>query len=322
MSKRRISKQQSVRIEKQQQYYRQLTELERDDITFDGLVITRHSQHAYIEDARGTSIRCAIRPTIDSLVAGDRVIWQAEGENQGVIISRYPRQSFLGRPDQRGQIKVVAANITHILIVIAPRPEVSWMLLDSYLVMAEHLNIHASIIVNKTDLACQDLRHTLLHIYEPLGYPLIFTNREEDNKTLLNAFTQQVAVLVGQSGVGKSSLIARLLPHLDINTGAISEQSQLGRHTTSNSQLYHLPNRGALIDSPGVREFGLWHMPIAQIAQGFREFRPYLNQCKFRNCTHHNGPGCAIQNAVKNKLVAYQRYENYVKISSLFGKTL
>lgn len=321
MSKRRLSKQQTIRIEKQHQHYRQLTETERDDGTADGLVITRHSRHAHIEDSHGTPIHCSIRPSIDSLVAGDRVVWQAEDPGVGVILSRYPRQSTLGRPEQNGKIKAIAANMSQLIIVVSPKPEISWMLLDSYLVMAETLHLTAVIILNKNDLPCDDLKHILLQIYEPLGYPLLFTSvHDEHHKPLQNILHDKVSVFVGQSGVGKSSLLAQLLPdEPNIRTAAISAQSQFGCHTTSNSRLYHLSTGGDLIDSPGVREFGLWHMPADKIAAGYREFRPYMTHCKFRNCQHReNDPGCAILDAVKNKLIAYQRYENYVKITQQF----
>jgi ribosome biogenesis GTPase / thiamine phosphate phosphatase len=317
MSKRRINQQQAKRIEKQQWHHRQPSEIERDDTTSDGLVITRYSRHAHVEDSKGSSVHCAIRPNIDSLVAGDRVVWQAEGKNQGIIISRYPRETVLGRPDNKGHLRPIAANISQIMIVVAAKPEISWELLDSYLVMAEYLKLHPYIILNKVDLPCDDIRQALLKHYEPLGYPMLFTSQNaSDQKLLQNSLNNQVSVFVGQSGVGKSSLILGILPHESarIQTGDISAHSELGCHTTSNSHYYHLPSGGAIIDSPGVRELSLWHMSGPELAKGYREFKPYLTQCKFRNCTHYDTPGCAITNAVKNKLISLKRYENYVKM--------
>jgi ribosome biogenesis GTPase / thiamine phosphate phosphatase len=316
MSKRRISKQQQHRIEKKHQMYRQQEE-NQDDILSDGLVLSRFSKHAHVEDKDGNTIHCSIRPSIDSLVAGDRVVWQAEGEHQGSIVSRHNRQSILGRPDINGNIKPIAANITQIIIVIAPLPEISWSLLDSYLVMAEHLKIHPYILLNKTDLGCDDIEKTLYKYYEPLGYPILLTNKTvEEDKALQKSLNNQINVLVGQSGVGKSSIIAKILPNESarISTGNISEHSNLGCHTTSNSKFYHLPNGGALIDSPGIRELSLWNMNASEIAKGYREFKQYIQQCKFRNCTHIDTPGCAIINAVKNKVIHQKRYENYVKM--------
>ena len=184
------------------------------------------------------------------MVAGDRIIWQPEGEHQGVVVSLYPRGSILARPTLAGLKKPVAANITQLIIVMATKPEISWPLLDSYLIMAETLHLHAVILLNKTDLPCDKLKSELLKDYEPLGYPIIMTNQNEPDgyELLKKALNHQISVFVGQSGVGKSSLISRILPHeLNISTGEISEGSELGKHTTSNSRYYHLPSGGALI---------------------------------------------------------------------------
>lgn len=316
MKNRRISKQQQNRIEKKQQSLRQ-KDIFHDDSLCTGLVIMRHSKHAYIENEKGIIINCSIRPNIDSVVAGDRVIWQEDGCQHGVIVSREPRKSILGRPDTHGKIKPIAANITQILIIIAPLPIISWSLLDSYLVMAEFLNIPPYIILNKTDLECEQAQAELLKNYEPLGYPILFTNKKViDDKSLKKILHNQTSVLVGQSGVGKSSLIAKILPQEveTIRTGEISSANQTGCHTTSNSRLYHLPSGGAIIDSPGIRELSLWSMPNNQIASGYREFKPYITQCKFRNCSHKDTPGCAIINAVKNKIINLNRYQNYLKM--------
>jgi ribosome biogenesis GTPase len=317
MTKRRVTKKQLHRIENIQSGYRQKDDSSEKDILNDGLVICRFSKHAHVEDVNGKLIHCAIRPNIDSIVAGDKVVWQEEGESQGIIISRYQRQSVLGRPDNHNQIKPIAANITQIIIVIAPIPEISWSLLDSYIVMAEYLKIHPYILLNKTDLECDNIQKELLKYYEPLGYPILFNNnKNKDNKSLGKLFNNQVSVLVGQSGVGKSSIIASILPNQSSNiaTQSVSSQSGFGCHTTSNSKYYHLPHGGAIIDSPGIRELKLWNMPKHDIALGYREFRQYISQCKFRNCTHIDTPGCAVSNAIKNKQIYIKRYENYVKM--------
>lgn len=291
-----------------------------DDKTLqEGLVITRHTRYALVEENRGQIIRCAIRPHIETLVAGDHVVWQEEGLGQGVILNVLPRQTVLGRPDANGKLKPIAANITQMMIVIAPAPTVSWLLLDSYLVMAETLQLQPYIILNKADLDVARIQQYVLQHYEPLGYPVLSTSITSQNLTALQkTLRQQTSVFVGQSGVGKSSLIMHILPQEAdrIKTGPVSQQSQLGCHTTSNSYLYHIPSGGDLIDSPGVREFALWTMPQASVAAGFREFKPYTSQCKFRNCTHQNTPHCAIMEAVKSQQISLKRYENYVKIIS------
>lgn len=311
MSKRRINQQQTRRIEKKQAEV-------RDETHSEGLVIRRFGSHAIIESTEKNQIYCSIRPSIDSLVAGDKIIWQSEGKDQGVIISRYPRQSVLGRPDKQGQIRPVAANLDQIMIVIAAKPEVSWPLLDSYLIVAEYLDLEACIVLNKADLPCEDVKKRLVEQYESLAYPFILTRHDDkkSEKNLQKRLQDRTSVFVGQSGVGKSSLISRLLPHIEgIQTGSISLRHDLGKHTTSHSSFYHLPSGGALIDSPGVREFGLWHMPLADIAQGYREFQPYLSQCKFRNCRHYDTPSCALFAAVEKGLLSQDRYHNFVNLA-------
>lgn len=315
MTKRRINKQQAARIQKIQENYRQKTEQVLEQ-TEEGLVLTRFRRHAEIETPLKQHITCSIRPNIDSLVAGDRVVWQAQGEKQGVVVSRYPRQSVLGRPDKRGEIKPIAANITQVIVVVAPKPELTWPLLDSYLVMAEHLTLPICIVLNKIDLACEPLIQELYDCYQPLGYSILKTSKHhsETYTQLKQALNNQTSIFVGQSGVGKSSLIASLLPHEIIEVAEISEIAELGRHTTSNSRLYHLPSGGALIDSPGVREFGLWNMTASEITRGYREFKPLVVQCKFRNCNHQNTPGCAIIAALHHGSLAQKRYDNFIKL--------
>ena len=321
MSKRRINKQQSARIEKIQQTYQEIKKTNPTDFA-DGLVITRFSRHVELEDDTGSIIRCAIRPNLDILVAGDRVIWQKQGNDQGVVVNIHPRTSILARPNRSGIKKPVAANITQMIIVIAAKPEISWPLLDSYLIMAEILDLHAIILLNKTDLACDALKQQLVTIYQPLKYPLLFCtkNSVEHYEHLKKCLNHQISVFVGQSGVGKSSLIAGILPHeQNIATNEISENSELGRHTTSNSRYYHLPSGGALIDSPGVREFSLWEIDPSMIAQGYREFKPYLSQCKFRNCTHIATPHCGIIGALQDGFISSLRYENFIKLCIQFN---
>jgi ribosome biogenesis GTPase / thiamine phosphate phosphatase len=322
MSKRRINKQQSARIEKIQASYRQKTHGDNSSPLADGLVLTRFSRHAEIENSKGKRIHCSIRPNIDSLVAGDRIIWQNEGEAQGVVVSRYPRQTMLGRPDKHGKFRPIAANITQVIVVVAVKPELTWPLLDSYLVMAEYLGLQVCIVLNKVDIPSASIQQELLALYQPLGYPVLFTSTldNQGNELLKQALNNHTSVFVGQSGVGKSSLIAKILPHENnIQTAKITRGSELGRHTTAYSRLYHLACGGALIDSPGVREFGLWHMQAKEIIKGYREFNPLISQCKFRNCNHNDSPGCAIVAAVNEGKLARKRYDNFIKLTKQFA---
>lgn len=323
MSKRRITDQQTSRIQKKQARYHEQVGLPSHGDLVDGLVITRFGRHALIEDTQGQEIHCSIRPALSSLVAGDRVIWQPEGKTQGVVLSIYPRQSILNRPDARGVLKPIAANITQIMITLAPVPAISWILLDSYLVMAETLHIKACIVLNKIDLPCETIKEKLIQDYASLGYKVLFTSiqmRRDARDDLLQTLNHETSVFVGQSGVGKSSIISAILPHMDISTGAISDFSNLGRHTTSNSRLYRIAGDGHLIDSPGIRELGLWAISERTIAEGFCEFRPFLQQCQFRNCKHANTVGCAIIQATQSGKIKPSRYDNYLKLVEKFSR--
>ncbi|WP_131783099.1 ribosome small subunit-dependent GTPase A [Legionella gresilensis] len=316
MGKRRLNKQQTARVQRIQASYQQpSTDSSNHE---DGLVISRFSRHAEVEDNNGKRFHCSIRPNIDSLVAGDRVVWQPTGVDQGVVLSRYPRKTILTRNDKRDEHKPIAANISQVFIVVAPKPAISWMLLDSYLVMAENLQLQVQIVLNKVDLPCLSLQQELINYYQPLGYNLLFTSKEDLNSYLIlqQALRDQVNVFVGQSGVGKSSLIEKILPHEKIQVAAISELSELGCHTTSNSRFYHLPQGGALIDSPGVRDFSLSNISSAEAIYGFREFRDLASHCKFRNCNHRDNPGCALIDAVKHGHASSRRYENLLKIKA------
>lgn len=321
MSKRRITHQQTARIEKKQARFRD-SATEHEQQLLEGLVITRFSRQALIEDADGLLVSCGIRQGIDSLVAGDKVVWHQQARSkQGIIVSRLERSSVLARPDKRHDMRPVAANISQIFIVLASKPEISWSLLDSYLVMAEHLKLDAIIVLNKIDLATDALIGHLQSNYQALGYPIIYTSVHNLDKmqALSSQLKGQSSVFVGQSGVGKSSIIASILPEVTgIQTGAISEKSELGCHTTSNARLYHLKEGGAVIDSPGVREFGLWHMSEYDIAWGYREFRPHISLCKYRNCKHINTPGCAILEAVSQGIIQNNRYQNFLLLVEQF----
>lgn len=322
MSKRRITTQQSMRIQKKQKDHQE-QDLTKNGAIYDGLVITRFGRHAEIENNAQIRIHCAIRPNLAPLVAGDRIVWQEEAPKQGVILSIYPRQSVLARLDDRGQLKPIAANMTQVCIVVTEEPALSRSLLDSYIIMAESLKLQPVIIINKIDLVSSALCAEIKSTYEPLGYPVLVTGTHyrEGDERLAQQLNQQVSIFVGQSGVGKSSIISRLLPlETSILTGAISENTLLGRHTTSSSTFYHIPTGGALIDSPGVREFSLANMDMQDVAHGYIEFRPFINQCKFRNCSHMNTPHCAVSDAVNNGVILRQRYENYVNISQRFIK--
>jgi ribosome biogenesis GTPase / thiamine phosphate phosphatase len=320
---RRVRNNQKKRLTKDEQ-------VEWDDTMLggvqNGLVISRFGQHADIEDLDTQGIhRCNLRRNIESLVSGDKVLWRAGLETMagisGVVEAVKPRSTILTRPDYYDGLKPVAANVDQMVIVSSVLPELSLNIIDRYLIAAETLGISPLLVLNKVDLLNQEqLNHyrKSMAIYTKLGYSTLFVSKETG--VGIDEFEQylrdKVNVFVGQSGVGKSSLVNALLPQLEtkIEEGEVSENSGLGQHTTTAARLYHFPSGGDLIDSPGVREFGLWHLEAEDITQAFVEFKPYLGGCKFRDCKHGDDPGCLIREAVERGDIDLVRFENYHRI--------
>jgi ribosome biogenesis GTPase / thiamine phosphate phosphatase len=315
MAKRKLTHQQQRRIRAARERKHQLPEGELGESRV-GVVIARFGQRALVEDSDGERRQCVMRANIDSLVAGDAVIWRPS-EETGVIESRDERRSELSRPDSRGNLRPVAANIDLMFIVFAPKPEPHGNLIDRYLVAAENAGMEAVLVLNKRDLLTHnDPVLALAESYTALGYTLIKTDKETDpHADLIRPVAQdRTLVLVGQSGVGKSSLINRLIPDLDIRVGALSEAIDKGRHTTTAAELYHLPSGGDLIDSPGIREFHLHHLPADEVAHGFKEFSEYLGHCRFRDCQHDHEVGCAILEALEKGAITEARFNSYRSI--------
>lgn len=296
-----------------------------------------------------TVIRCSIRQNLGSLVCGDHVVWQAlvqhptvqhsavqpsatpepsDKQNsfcpvQGVVTAVETRQSILARPDFSGNMKAIAANIDQMLIVTSPVPEFNEGLIDRYLVAAELTHITPVLILNKIDTldtTARDVFAARITTYKKIGYQVIYTSaRTQDGLgTLYQQLEEKTSVFVGQSGVGKSSLINALLPDINIKVAEVSDSTNKGRHTTSVSRLYHLKNKklkdARLIDSPGVREFGLWDINKKDVIHGFRDLQQYTGHCKFRDCNHLREPGCGLLSAIQKGLISQQRLDSYHRI--------
>lgn len=326
MAKNKLSQNQKRRVAAKHQ---QRLETRQDDnlsnfsLPREGVVVSRYGKSADVEDDTGLIYRCSIRRTLPSLVTGDKVIWREslESNTNGIIEAVHPRHSELVRPDFYDGVKPVAANVDQIVIISAVLPELSLNIIDRYLVTCEATNIHPIIVLNKIDLLNPDQRVEIekqLSIYRDIGYQLLFVScqNQQGLAPLQDALQGKVSILVGQSGVGKSSIINLLLPEQAQSalTGDISELSGLGQHTTTSTRLYHLPNGGDIIDSPGIREFGLWHLEPEQVIHGFIEFGDYLGGCQFRDCNHLNTPGCLLQKAVQEGKIAPSRLDNYHRI--------
>ncbi len=281
-----------------------------------GLVIVNYGKNMLVEDATGKLVNCVSRRNVGQIVCGDRVHWQETGENAGVITALLPRDTVLRRDTGNGTQRPLAANIDQLVIEAATEPALDSFLIDKYTVAAELANAGAVIIINKADLLSARERNAidpLLEEYRAIGYPCLYTSALKNSG--IDEFRAQLSgktsILVGQSGVGKSSLVKRLLPDLDITTGRLSVASGQGKHTTTATTLYHLPCGGALIDSPGVRDFKLGSVESVRLGGGFREFHPFLGQCRFNDCLHRGEPGCAIATAAEQGRISKRRMQSY-----------
>ncbi|VAW87671.1 Ribosome small subunit biogenesis RbfA-release protein RsgA [hydrothermal vent metagenome] len=303
-----------------------------------GRAIVVHGEHVSVEDSRQIIYRCSFKKRIGTVVCGDHVLWNEAPHKTGVVTKILPRHSLLARPDIRGKLKPIAANLDQLIIVVAPRishakndlntqltshcelPETE--LIDRYIAAAETASMTPVIVFNKIDLLDEQQHEEALikyKIYEQIGYQTQMTSMQKNIglQQLGDLLTHRTSAFVGQSGVGKSSLINCYLPHANVTTGTVSVLSGLGRHTTTTTILYHLPEGGQLVDSPGVREFGLGEIDKASFDSQFIEFRPYLGLCKFNNCRHLSEPKCAVIDAVQQGEIDSNRFNNYQKLLNL-----
>ncbi|WP_392552684.1 small ribosomal subunit biogenesis GTPase RsgA [Orbus wheelerorum] len=327
MAKNRLSKVQQRRVDEQHNKRLNRSDEQYNEGDFlapqDGIVISRFGKVADVESLKGEVFRCNIRRTLASIVTGDRVIWRQNNDLQinSVIEAVHPRHSELVRPDFYDGIKPVAANIDQIMIISSVLPELSLNIIDRYLVACAVTNIEPVIVLNKIDLLSETEYQEMVIIfdyYRRLGYQVLLLSCK--NAFGLDEFKRQLqnktSILVGQSGVGKSSIIHQLLPEISIkvSVGDISEISGLGQHTTTSTRLYHLPTGGDIIDSPGIRDFGLWHLEPEEVIQGFPEFYDYLSNCQFRDCNHLTDINCGLQKAAESGNIAVWRLDNYHRI--------
>ena len=282
----------------------------------EGLVVASFGRSYRIELADGTpgkpgtSVNCSTRGKRSDIACGDRVTIQHSGDNSGVVESILPRATLLYRSDAHKQ-KLIAANVTQVVIVVAAVPSFYDDLVNRCLAACEHGNITPLIVLNKSDLPQSDAAWEALANHRALGYRVIRLSAKQDIAALTPLLENQTSVLVGQSGMGKSTLVNRLVPGAASRVAETSLALDSGKHTTTGVLLHHINMHSDLIDSPGLQVFGLHHISPEDTAHAFIEFRPWLGQCRFRDCTHRVEPGCAIDNACSEGKIAASRLVSY-----------
>lgn len=281
-----------------------------------GLVISHLGQGIAVETADNGIILCQTLRKLETVTVGDQVMFSYASADQGRIEEILPRRSLLTRPSWNGKIRPVAANIDKIYVVFAPEPYCDFLLIDQYLAICENRNIDAVLVFNKIDLPPTEIIEQELAIYQALGYELFRVSAAQmlGIAELKQALKNQVSIFTGQSGVGKSSLTNALIPEKELRTNTVSAITKHGRHTTTAATLYHLPEGGDLIDSPGVAIFGLAELSERQLAFGYKEFEPLLDKCKFHNCRHVKDKGCAVREAAEQGEISMARYQRFLKL--------
>ncbi len=313
MAGRKLSQHQKKRIQQAQDAVSSI-----DDDHFEGLVISHHGGKIVVEDENAQLTECSIKSNLGTVVCGDRVVCKKLENTEFRVMAILARENFLQRVDGFGQLKSVASNLTQILVCLSVKPEPNLYLLDQYLISAEQQGINPVIILNKIDLLAEDNKDPfqLESIYQPLGYKVLATSIKtgQGMDQLTSLFDHHTTVLSGVSGVGKSSITQALLPQAKIKIAKISDANEEGRHTTRTSRLYHLPNEGNLIDTPGVRGFNPALDKNASVSAGFREINRLSANCRFANCQHIKEPKCAVIEALREGEIADTRYQHYLRM--------
>lgn len=282
-------------------------------------VVANHGAELTLSTSTAEKITATTRKKLGLVVTGDLVRWEPGSHGDARVTEVLERSGTLARTDRTGNAKPIATNVTQLLVVTAPKPPFDSLLLDRYCVAAANIGAETAVIINKTDLlddTTAPVAEAIEHLYTQLGYRVARCCVKEAQG--LNAITgllrDQVSILVGQSGVGKSSILNALLPQHNIKTGGLSDNSGLGRHTTTVTNWYDLPDNGAIIDSPGVRQFSLEHLESVDIQAGFREIATAAMSCKFNDCSHRHEPECSVLEALANGKIDADRFSHFQQL--------
>ena len=292
-------------------------------LTFsEGAVVAAFGRQYEVELDGGGLALCYPRGKKSHVACGDRVAVELSAPDHGVIVAVAPRRTLLYPSDAHRQ-KLFAANATQAVIVVAAEPSFSDELVTRCIVAAEQQRMGVLIVLNKIDLADRiEAARCRLEPFVALGYPVAELSARRDAQALRAHLAGKSSVLVGQSGMGKSTLINALLPEARAAVREISDALDSGKHTTTHARRYRLDAGTSLIDSPGMQEFGLAHLTRAEIEQGFREFLPYLDTCRFRDCRHRDEPDCAIKAAVADGAIVPRRLEQFHALCAACDKPL
>jgi ribosome biogenesis GTPase / thiamine phosphate phosphatase len=280
-----------------------------------GQIVAAHGRHYAVEIEGGETLTCFPRGKRSLLACGDRVEVLRTAADQGVVEAVHPRHSLLYRSDRHRQ-KLIAANVTQMVIVLATVPTFYEELLNRCLAAASQQDMRVLIVINKIDLAQpQGGALQALELYREIGYTLLPLTAKVDVSPLRPYLHGQLSVLVGQSGMGKSTIVNGIFPDARAQIGDVSFALDSGRHTTTYSRLYRLDGDSALIDSPGMQEFGLVHLTVSELASAYLEFRACLGHCRFADCRHCDEPDCAVASAAARGEISVRRLELYRRLA-------
>ena len=272
-----------------------------------GRIVAAYGRRLTVEAHDGGLFECGTRDRNRDVACGDEVTFNPTSLDQGVIEAVSPRKSLLYRSDMNRQ-KVIAANVTQVVFVLAAVPTYSEDLLSRCLVAAEGAGLKVVVVLNKADLGAptEKAREELAWVTK-LGYGLLTLSAKTNLAELQPYLHGEISVLVGQSGMGKSTILNKLVPGALAKTNDFSESLDSGKHTTTSAKLYHLDEKTDLVDSPGLQEFGLFHLDDHALSLAFPELRAFHGECRFNNCRHLKEPGCAVGKAAANGLVSVNR---------------
>jgi ribosome biogenesis GTPase len=286
-----------------------------------GRVVAAHGRQYIVETADGQRLPCFPRGKKSEVACGDDVEITQSSPDQGVIDAILPRRHLLYRSNEIRQ-KLIAANVDQLVVVVACEPAFSDDLVTRALIAAESQEIEVLIVLNKCDLAERlPAARRQTGVFAGLGYRVLELCARDHAEDLRPQLQGRTSVLVGQSGMGKSTLVNALIPEAGAATREISQALDSGKHTTTHATLYHLDADSHLIDSPGLQEFGLGHLERGEIEYAFREFRPYLSHCRFRDCRHDREPDCALRPAVDAGKIEKTRFASYRRLVGLGAAT-